>query len=224
MTTKPKLKTILRKNKLVFEISLKTILAEVALDGTVCGIEFLKAKQQLAGTDQGQLVMVNKLTGHQREVPLRISPSRTGKTPPMWQLKMCGSPLSEQQELVLRLREEAKLKSRAIGVQLGVSKERVHQIYATAKAIRADYARHGVDSLLLLPAPARHGLENLNLASRVKLKAAMKSGELRWDEKWKHIRHKGRAVRLIGWESWLALEEWVADDWGQVRQPTGGRA
>ena len=185
---------------------------EVAPDGTVCGIEFLKAKQQLADADQGKLVIVNKVTGQQREVPLRMTPSLTGKTSPMWQLKVRGSPLSEQQELVLRLREEEKLTCEEVGVRLGVSVDRVRQISATAKAIRADYARNGVDALLLLPTQARHVLENLNLTSRAGLKAALATRKLYWDEKWKHVVSKGQSVRHLGWESWLALLEWVSED------------
>ena len=189
---------------------------EVAPDGTVCGIAFLKAQQQLTGTDHGQLVIVNEAKGEQRQVPLGLAPAFVFPRAPLWQLKLRGNPLTELQELVLRLREEEKLTQPAIAARVGLSLERVRQIAATAKAIREDYARHGVDALLLLPSRVRHGLDNLNLVSRAQVKAAIAAGELRGDEQWKRCIYKGRPVRNTGWESWQMLEYWASADWEKV--------
>ena len=43
---------------------------DLAPDGTVFGIEFMNANEQLAGEDRGALVVVNELLGIRREVPL----------------------------------------------------------------------------------------------------------------------------------------------------------
>lgn len=43
---------------------------DVAPDGTVFGIEFMNANQQLAGEDEGALVVINEGLGVRREVSL----------------------------------------------------------------------------------------------------------------------------------------------------------
>ena len=193
---------------------------EVALDGTVCGIEFLKAKQQLTGTDHGQLVIVDEAKGDQRKVPLGLNPMSVMRGAPLWQLKVRGTPLSEQQEVVLRLRDEEKLTHQEIAERVGVSLLRVRKLYETGKALRKDYARKGVESLLLLPALVRNALEKLELASRARVKAAMAARELGWDKKLNRLIHPKYVYGInLGWESWLLLLEWVSDDCGKVSQP-----
>jgi len=186
----------------------------VALDGTVCGIEFLKAQQQLAGTDQGQFVFVNEAKGDQRQVPLGADPALVIQGAPLWQLKMRGNPLSEQQELVLRFYEEEGLTHQEIASRVGVSLVRVRKLYETGKALRNDYARHGVDALLLLPTRVRLALEKLELASRSRVKAAIAAGELRWDKRLNQlVYNKDLWGTNLGQESWLLLQEWVFADW-----------
>jgi uncharacterized protein YuzE len=43
---------------------------DLAPDGTIYGIEFLNANQQLRFEDQGNLVIVNEAIGDRREIPL----------------------------------------------------------------------------------------------------------------------------------------------------------
>jgi uncharacterized protein YuzE len=43
---------------------------DLAPDGTVYGIELLNANAQLAGEDQGKLIIVNEARGERREIPL----------------------------------------------------------------------------------------------------------------------------------------------------------
>jgi uncharacterized protein YuzE len=43
---------------------------DIAPDGTVYGIELLKANQQLRSEDQGNLVIVNEAADDGREIPL----------------------------------------------------------------------------------------------------------------------------------------------------------
>ena len=43
---------------------------DLAPDGTVFGIEFMNANEQLAGEDDGALIVINELLGLRREVSL----------------------------------------------------------------------------------------------------------------------------------------------------------
>ena len=190
----------------------------VALDGTVCGIEFLKAQQQLTGTDQGQLVIVDEAKGNERKVRLGLNSASIMHGAPLWQLKVRGTPLSEQQEVVLRFYDEEKLTYKEIAERVGVSLVRVRNMYATGKALREDYARKGVESLLLLPTVVRNALEKLELASRARVKAAIAAGEIGWDKKLNRLIHPKDVYGIsLGWESWLLLLEWVSDDCGKRR-------
>ena len=183
----------------------------VARDGTVCGIKFLKATQQLTGTDQGYLVIVNDAKADQRKVPLGLPPGNAIHGAPLWQLKMRGTPLSEQQEVVLRFCEEEGLTHQAIALRVGVSLVRVRTIYATGKALQEDYARNGVETLLLLPTRLRQALEKLNLASRSKVKAAIATRELGWNKRLNRLAYnQNRRGTSLGWDSWLLLQEWAS--------------
>ena len=121
---------------------------------------------------------------------------------------------------MLRLRDEEKLTQKEIADRVGASPWRVAYLYATGKALRKDYARKGVESLLLLPALVRNALEKLELASRARVKAAMAARELGWDKKLNRLIHPKYVYGInLGWESWLLLLEWVSDDCGKVSQP-----
>ena len=140
---------------------------------------------------------------------------KTRMAAPLRQLKLRGSPLSECQELVLLLHDDQQLTYEEIGLRLGVSQTRIRQICATAKEIRDDYARNGRDALSLLPTRVQNVLGCLNFTSRPQVKAAIAAREFLWNDKFKAIFYKGRSPRNIGRESWLALEDWVADDCGE---------
>jgi len=142
----------------------------------------------------------------------------TPKLLPMREMKTRGTPFSEQQEMVLRLVEEEKVIYVQVAARLGVSLNDLRELYWTAQRLREDYARHGLNSLWLLPTRARNGMENSGLMTRAEAKAAIETGKLGWDEKQKHVVYKGKRVRHLGWKSWLVLQEWAADDWIKSRQ------
>ena len=137
----------------------------------------------------------------------------TPKLSPMREMRTRGTPFSEQQEMVLRLVEEEKLIYVEVAARLGVSLDDMRTLYWTAKRLREDYARKGLESLRLLPTRARFAIEWIGLTTRTKAKAAIETGKLGWDEKQKHVVYKGKRVRNLGRKSWLELQEWAADDW-----------
>ena len=192
---------------------------EVAPDGTVCGIEFLKANQQLGG-EQGRLVVVDEASTQKREVRLGISRER--QATPLWQLKVRGTPLSKQQQTVLRLCEQNGLAYKEVGVRLGLQSGHVQQIHARAKQILEDYAQNGRDALSLLPARIRSALVNwAGVESGEQLRRAIDTRELRWNEDQKQITYKRSTLRNLGWESWLALQDWMSNKRGRRRKPAG---
>jgi hypothetical protein len=132
---------------------------------------------------------------------------------PMQEMKTRGTPFSVQQELVLRLVEEEKLIYTQVCARLGVSMNDMRTLYWTAKMLRADYARHGVNGLWFLPSRPRYGLKNLGFKTRAKVKAAIAAGVLCWDEKQHKVIYKGARVRNLGQKTWCVIQEWVADDW-----------
>jgi len=136
----------------------------------------------------------------------------------MREMKTRGTPFSVQQEMVLRLVEEEKLIYVEVAARLGVSMNDTRTLYWTAKRLREDYARKGLESLRLLPNRARFAIEWIGLTTRTKAKVAIATGKLGWDEKQRHVVYKGKRVRNLGWKSWLVLQEWVSDDWVISRQ------
>ena len=132
---------------------------------------------------------------------------------PMREMKTRGTPLSEQQELVLRLVEKEKLIYAQVCARLGVSLDDMRTLYWTAKMLRADYARHGVNALRLLPNRARFALECIGFMKRTQVKKAITAGVLGWDIKQNKVIYRGKRVRNLGRKSWHVLQEWVADDW-----------
>ena len=135
------------------------------------------------------------------------------KLSPIREMKTRGTPFSEQQEMVLRLVEEEKLIYVEVAARLGISLSDMRELYGTARLLREEYARDGLESLWLLPTRARLGIENIGLTTRAKAKAAIAAGVLGWDEKPKKVSYKGMRVRNLGRKSWLVLQEWVSDDW-----------
>ena len=49
------------------------LIVDMSPDGTVYGIELLKANEQLQREDMGKLLFVNMATGEQKELPLSIN-------------------------------------------------------------------------------------------------------------------------------------------------------
>lgn len=47
---------------------------DIALDGTIYGIELLNANQQLGGDSQGKLIVINEALGDSSEIKLALSP------------------------------------------------------------------------------------------------------------------------------------------------------
>lgn len=137
---------------------------------------------------------------------------------PMREMKTRGTPLSVQQELVLRLVEEDNLIYAEVCARLGVSINDMRTLYWTAKWLLEDYTRHGVDSLWLLPTRSRIALEYLGFKSRAKVKAAIAKGVLCWDKKQYKVIYQGARVRNLGRKSWRVLQEWVSDDWTRLRR------
>jgi len=127
-------------------------------------------------------------------------------------LKRTGKPLTEQQELVLRLREKEGLIYQQIVERTGLSMNDVRKLLRSAKIVREDYAQNGIDAVSLLPRRARSALYYLDLPSRSYVKAAIQAGDLVWCTERKAILHKGKSRRAHGVETWLALLEWVSDD------------
>ncbi len=118
-------------------------------------------------------------------------------------------PLNEQQELVVRLKDEEKLTHDEIARRLGVSGHRARQLYAEARQRRKDFARHGEESLFLLPGRVRHFVELYDLGNRTQIRAAIESGRLRWDYDWGRLFLGELSVRHCGWDTWVVLHEWA---------------
>lgn len=74
------------------------------------------------------------------------------------QLKLTGKPLTEQQELVLHLREKDGLIYQQIVERTGLSINDVRELLRTAKIVREDYAQNGINAVSLLPIRARSAL------------------------------------------------------------------
>lgn len=120
------------------------------------------------------------------------------------------TPLNEQEATVVRLHRDEKLTHRQVAAQLGVSSERVRQIYRAAKARLKDFAENGDDALSRLPTRAITILSNLGITSRAQTRAAIDSGRLSWSERGSgSMRWDGTPLRLGGWHTWVVLHEWT---------------
>ena len=118
-------------------------------------------------------------------------------------------PLTEREQLVVRLRDEEKLSGPEIGGRLGVSRTRVGQIYAAASAKLKDFAENGADALSLLPPRVRRVLVDCKLGSRALARSAIESGQLSWNEAAGNIRCDGGRLPKLGRRTWVALCEWT---------------
>lgn len=129
----------------------------------------------------------------------------------MRQMVLRHTPLNEQDSLVVRLHEDEKLKYSQIAAQLGVSTERVRQIYRTAKSRLQAFAEHGDDALSRLPTRAITFITNLDIATRAQTRAAIESGRLSWRRKLGRgsMCWDGQSLRLGGWRTWVILHEWT---------------
>lgn len=120
------------------------------------------------------------------------------------------TPLNEQEAAVVRLHGDEKLTHREVAAQLGVSSERVRQIYRVAKARLKDFAENGDDAFSRLPTRAVTVLTNLGIASRAQTRTAIDSGRLSWSERGRgSMRWDGKPLRLGGWHTWVVLREWT---------------
>ena len=120
------------------------------------------------------------------------------------------TPLNEQEAAVVRLHRDEKLTHREVAAQLGVSSERVRQIYRVAKVRLKDFAENGDDAFSRLPTRAITVLTNLGITSRAQTRAAIETGRLSWCERGRgSMRWDGQPLRLGGWHTWVVLHEWT---------------
>jgi hypothetical protein len=118
--------------------------------------------------------------------------------------------LNEQEASVVRLHRDEKLTHREVAAQLGVSSERVRQIYRVAKARLNDFAENGDNALARLPTRAITVLNNIGITSRAQTRAAIETGRLSWSERGRgSMRWSGQPLRLGGWHTWVVLHEWT---------------
>jgi hypothetical protein len=119
-------------------------------------------------------------------------------------------PLNDQEALVYRLHREEKLSLPEIGQRLGVTYHRARQIYKQALERLEDFARHGEESLLLLPLRARTFVQRCSLGDRATIRTAIATGGLWWDERGKRICWEHKVLpESAGWATWAVLHEWA---------------
>jgi hypothetical protein len=116
--------------------------------------------------------------------------------------------VTDQEAMVIRLREQDGLSLDEIASTIGKSKERVRQMIREAKARLTDFAENGDDALSRLPAHARKVMEWQNLRTRSELRAVIDAGNLWWSHRRQAVMWVDRSVRNAGWACWLALCEW----------------
>ncbi len=134
-------------------------------------------------------------------------------------MKLGIKPLTEQQELVMRLHKEEGMTYRQIAEGLGLSRGRVQRICADARQRLEEYEENPRDSFVLLPKRVRNLLEYLELDSRSEVLEAVKSGRMYYDKKepriwvrvvdWKTAKINVADVRNAGWKSWEILLQWL---------------
>ena len=120
-------------------------------------------------------------------------------------------PLNDQEELVFRLHREEKLSDVEVAQRLGRSLKRTREIYAQALERMEDFARHGDESLLLLPLRARKFVREFRLGDRAWFRNAIETGGLWWDKKRRRICWEHRPLYLsnVNWATWVVLNEWA---------------
>jgi predicted DNA-binding protein YlxM (UPF0122 family) len=118
--------------------------------------------------------------------------------------------LNEQEELVMRLYRDEKLSHVEIAKRLGVTKQRVREVHAQALERLEDFARHGEESLLLLPMRARKFLQKYPLGERATIRTAIETGGLWWDDRRGRICQEHEILwGGASWATWAVLHEWA---------------
>ena len=145
------------------------------------------------------------------------------------------TPLDEREEQVLRLHSEEGLSCVKIGWLLGVTRERARQIIRDARARQREQERNP-EGFALLPTRVRKVLRKLGYRNRTEVLAAVRSGmlwceprwrdPLLWDRKKKLSKRPGTnliKVRNFGFKSWGIVCEWlglpVPDPNGEITPP-----
>jgi len=118
-------------------------------------------------------------------------------------------PLNEQEKRVVRLREVKKLTCREIGARLGVTASRAAQIHAAARTKLKDFEKHGEDALSLLPGRVRRLVVDHKINSRARVRAAIESGRLSWNEGFGGIIWDGVMLPQVSRKTWAVLYEWA---------------
>lgn len=118
-------------------------------------------------------------------------------------------PLTELEEVLVRLVDARQLSSEQIAAQLDVTVSHVGQLYRNAKARQQDFAAHGADALSRLPERAQHLLQQLGLHNRAETRSAIESGRLSWSGSFQAIVWDGRFQNYYGPKTWRVLLEWT---------------
>ncbi|MDZ4403502.1 sigma factor-like helix-turn-helix DNA-binding protein [Prosthecobacter sp.] len=124
-------------------------------------------------------------------------------------MKLLTEPLNESQKQVIALRDQG-LNYVQIARTMGFSKSRAQAMETDARRRLQDFAQNGRDALCLLPQWVLTFLKQTPWATRAEVRAAMDSGELRWDEAWRCIRYREMIPPRGGGQGiWQILCEWA---------------
>jgi predicted transcriptional regulator len=149
-------------------------------------------------------------------------------------MKLGIKPLTEQQELVMRLRKEEGMTYREIAEGLGVTPCRVQQICAEARRRLSEHEENPRESLMLLPARVRSILKDIEFHRRSEVLEAVQSGRLYYDEKRPMAWHGNLAdmkefginvarLRNAGRQSWEILLQWLGFQTAEDQQEVAKR-
>ena len=120
------------------------------------------------------------------------------------------TPLTEREAEVFRLHRDERQTYQQIGEQFGLSRERIRQIYRQAKERLSDYDANGKDAMSLLPGLARTVLGYVDLSTKERVREAVESGRLWWDDsKEGRLKWGNRPLRNGGWKTWISIQDWL---------------
>jgi hypothetical protein len=86
----------------------------------------------------------------------------------------------------------------------------VIKIFEQTKERLADFAEHGEHSMKLLPGRAQNVLFNVGLDTYEKVRDAVESGRLWWNDAGiGSIVWEKHGLRNGGWKSWIAIQDWL---------------
>lgn len=120
------------------------------------------------------------------------------------------TPLTEREAEVFRLHRDERQTYHQIGEQFGLSRERIRQIYRQAKERLSDYDANGKDAMSLLPGLARTVLGYVDLSTKERVREAVESGRLWWDDsKEGRLKWGNRPLRNGGWKTWISIQDWL---------------